>query len=174
MMKYTLSLFILLFGTTSQALKLVVWDTELQAKVGWGESQDGKFRVSFVAKYNGPVVMVFSQTAQEKKKHMFPDLKNKYEGVLKDSRLNIDVSAYSDDDDSDENDDDKTELVTLGKFLKKYKLTLVKVPSSSLPARPTQPARSEDAQQRESVTKPQFPTSWLPTSSSKITRLFRL
>lgn len=78
-------------------LKLTVRDPELQTSLGYGESSGGKFNVKLVADYEGPVVVLFSQSDDEKSRGLFPGLKNSYDGVLRGGQLflNSDVAASS-------------------------------------------------------------------------------
>ena len=76
-------------------LKLTVRDPELQTSLGYGESSGGKFNVKLVADYEGPVVVLFSQSDDEKSRGVFPGLKNSYDGVMRGGQLflNTDVAA---------------------------------------------------------------------------------
>lgn len=78
-------------------LKLTVRDPELQTSLGYGESSGGKFNVKLVADYEGPVVVLFSQSDDEKSRGVFPGLKNSYDGVMRGGQLflNTDVAAAS-------------------------------------------------------------------------------
>lgn len=125
---------LLTLAAPAQALKLSVWDRELQTKLGDGESVGGKFNVRLVGDYDGPVVVLFAQTDEEKARAAFPGLKNRYNGTLMAGQLSLQPvvsSSFS-----------GTSLpvpnsgVTLAKFLAPFKLIVVSQPagqSLSLP-----------------------------------------
>lgn len=97
MMKRPLLLLSVLLALCPPALglKLTVRDPELQTSLGYGESSGGKFNVKLVADYEGPVVVLFSQSDDEKSRGVFPGLKNSYDGVMRGGQLflNTDVAA---------------------------------------------------------------------------------
>lgn len=74
-------------------LKLTVRDPELQTSLGYGESSGGKFNVKLVADYEGPVVVLFSQSDDEKSRGLFPGLKNSYDGVMRGGQLFLNTEA---------------------------------------------------------------------------------
>lgn len=80
---------LLAFASPAQALKLIVWDGELQTKLGAGESSGSKFSVQLVKDYSGPVKVIFSQSADEKSKGQFNGLLNSYDGILKNGQLTL-------------------------------------------------------------------------------------
>lgn len=80
---------LLLLACPAQALKLVVWDNELQTKLGAGESSGGRFSVQLVKEYSGPVKVLFSQSADEKTRGLFPGLQSSYDGLLKNGQLTV-------------------------------------------------------------------------------------
>ena len=113
----------------AQALKVQVWDRELQTKVGDGESSGGKLVMQFVGDYDGPVVVLFAPTDEEKARVIFPGLKSRYNGTLSDGKLTLQLPATAGE--RSVNTD-----VTFAKFLAPYKLTLSAQPagqSLSLP-----------------------------------------
>lgn len=91
MMKRFSFLFALFIALTSsgQALKMAVWDREMQTTLGAGESSGNKFNVQLIKNYSGPVVVIFSQTEEEKKSSTFQGLKTRYDGVLKNGQLTL-------------------------------------------------------------------------------------
>lgn len=136
MMKRALLLCLLLLACPAQALKLVVWDNEMQTKVGAGESSGNKFNVQFVKDYSGPVKVIFSQSADERAKGLFPGLQSSYDGLLRNGQLSLNTEP-----------DAKSRgavvqnaplggvlspnsAQSLGKFLQQYKLSVVGTPNS--------------------------------------------
>lgn len=80
---------LLALAAPAQALKLIVWDSELQTKLGAGESSGNKFSVQLVKDYSGPVKVIFSQSADEKTKGLFPGLQSSYDGTMKNGQLTL-------------------------------------------------------------------------------------
>lgn len=122
-------LFLTALAPAAGALKVQVWDRELQTKVGDGESNGSKLVMQFVADYDGPVVVLFAPSDDEKTRVAFPGLKSRYNGTLSDGKLTLQVPAASAE--RTVNTD-----VTLAKFLAPFKLTLSAQPagqSLSLP-----------------------------------------
>jgi hypothetical protein len=74
-------------------LKLTVRDPELQTSLGYGESSGGKFNVKLVADYEGPVVVLFSQSDDEKSRGLFPGLKSSYDGAMRGGQLFLNADA---------------------------------------------------------------------------------
>lgn len=74
-------------------LKLTVRDPELQTSLGYGESSGGKFNVRLVPDYEGPVVVLFSQSDDEKSRAIFPGLKNSYDGVMRGGQLFLNIPS---------------------------------------------------------------------------------
>lgn len=79
----------LLLSTPAHALKLSVWDSELQTKLGDGESNGTQLRVRLVGDYNGPVVVLFAPSDEERARNTFPGLKSRYSGVLRGGQLDL-------------------------------------------------------------------------------------
>ena len=79
----------LLLSTPAHALKLSVWDSELQTKLGDGESSGNQLRVRLVGDYNGPVVVLFAPSDEERARNTFPGLKSRYSGVLRGGQLDL-------------------------------------------------------------------------------------
>ncbi|MFK7602830.1 hypothetical protein ACI3L1_11525 [Deinococcus sp. SM5_A1] len=116
------------------ALKVQVWDRELQTKVGDGESSGSKLVMQLVGDYDGPVVVLFAQTDEEKSRVMFPGLKSSYNGNLSRGQLTLQVPGASGA--SVTKDSAANTSLTLSKFLTPFKLTLSAQPagqSLSLP-----------------------------------------
>lgn len=80
---------LLILAAPAQALKVIVWDGELQTKLGAGESSGSKFSVQLVKDYSGPVKVLFSQSAEEKARGTFNGLLNSYDGTLKNGVLTL-------------------------------------------------------------------------------------
>ncbi|MDB5045137.1 MAG: hypothetical protein JWQ08_1187 [Deinococcus sp.] len=120
--------FLLALAAPAQGLKLIVWDRELQTKLGYGESSGSKFSVQMVPNYNGPVVVLFSQTDDEKAKGSFPGLQSRYDGSLKAGQLTLQapeqrLSAQS------LNGASANNTLTLARFLSVFKLNVTGQPS---------------------------------------------
>ncbi|GAA0507935.1 hypothetical protein [Deinococcus depolymerans] len=79
----------LLLSTPAHALKISVWDSELQTKLGDGESGGGQLKVRLVGDYSGPVVVLFAPSEEERNRNTFPGLKSRYAGVLTGGQLNV-------------------------------------------------------------------------------------
>ncbi|WP_424950834.1 hypothetical protein [Deinococcus sp.] len=90
----------------AQAVQLVVWDTQLQTKLGYGETVNGRLNLQLVTDYSGPVIALFSRDDSEK--NSYPGLLPRYGGLLRGGVLTL--------------DDDGAPL-TLTKFLSAFKLT---------------------------------------------------
>lgn len=139
MKRRTLSLLLFLaLAAPAQGLKLIVWDRELQTKLGYGESTGSKFSVQMVPNYSGPVVVLFSQTDEEKTKGSFPGLQSRYDGTLKAGQLTLQapeqrVTAQSL---ASAQAAPTNTTLTLARFLSAYKLSVAGGPagqSLSLP-----------------------------------------
>lgn len=101
---------LLVLATPAQALQLMVWDRAFQTKVGYGESSGGKFNVQLLSRYSGPVVVLFSQTDDERHRAAFPALLSRYDGGLRGGQLTLQPPG---------NDD-----VSLSRFLAAYRLSV--------------------------------------------------
>ena len=104
-----LKLWLLLAALTSapvQAVQLVVWDPQLQTKLGYGEVSGGKLTLQLVPDYSGPVVALFSR--DESEKNSYPGLLPRYSGQLRGGALSL---------------EDGGSVLTLSKFLSVFKLT---------------------------------------------------
>jgi hypothetical protein len=111
------------------ALKVQVWDRELQTPLGSGESSGSKLVMQLVGDYDGPVVVLFAQTDEEKSRVTFPGLKSSYNGTLSKGQLTLQVPGVA-------REGAANTSLTLGKFLTPFKLTLSAQPaglSLSLP-----------------------------------------
>lgn len=134
MKKASLTLLALMALTTpAQALKLIVWDRELQTKVAYGESIAGKFTVKFDKDYSGPVVALFSQTDDEKDRGTYAGLQSRYEGVLRGGQLLLGESAQPGALSAPANRSGRAGTLSLGKLLEPYKLAVSVQPTSQLP-----------------------------------------
>ncbi len=94
-LRILLFLTLLAVGSSAQALKLSIWDRELQTKLGDGESNGNKFIVRLVSGYTGPVVVLFALTDEEKNKNIFQTLKNRYVGNLNEGQLILQLPLAS-------------------------------------------------------------------------------
>lgn len=99
------------------ALKLIVWDRDLQTKLGYGESSGSQMTVQLVRDYSGPVVVLFSREEDEKARGLYPTVKSRYDGTLRTGQLTLDVQNTS---------------VTLARFLSGLKLNLVLQPTTQV------------------------------------------
>ena len=98
----------------AQALKLTLWDRDLQTKVAYGESVGGKFNVKFDKDYEGPVIALFSQTDDERARGSFGGLQSSYTGRLQDGQIVLEVASKS---------------VPLARLLQTFKLPVTLQPS---------------------------------------------
>lgn len=124
----------------AEALKVQVWDRELQTKVGDGETGGSKLTMQFVGDYDGPVVVLFAQTDEEKSRVLFPGLKSSYGGTLSKGQLTLQVPAAP-------GERAANTSLTLGKFLAPFKLTLNAQPAGqtlSLPGLKTTDSPARD------------------------------
>lgn len=101
-----LAVLALLTLAPAQAVQLVVWDTQLQTKLGYGEIVGGQLNLQLVTDYNGPVIALFSRDDAEK--NSYPGLMSRYSGTLRNGSLTIENEGIP---------------VTIGKFLAPFKLT---------------------------------------------------
>ncbi|MBZ9714781.1 hypothetical protein [Deinococcus multiflagellatus] len=69
------------------ALQLIVWDREMNIKLGSGESSGGRMTVRLVDDYDGPVVVLFAPSDDERARGTFAGLKSRYTGTLNDGQL---------------------------------------------------------------------------------------
>lgn len=99
-------LFATLLSSSAGALQVIVWDRDLQTKLGYGEVSAGKLNLQLVTDYSGPVVVLFARDSTEKT--AYSGLAPRYDGLLKNGLLNIDAP----------------DNVTLSKFLGSFKLSL--------------------------------------------------
>jgi len=108
MMNRSLALLTLLaLATPAQALKLIVWDPELQTVLGHGETSGGRLNVQLLQDYVGPVKLIFSRDEDEKARGLYSGIQSGYNGTLKAGQLTLKAQG---------ND------VTLSKFLGTVKL----------------------------------------------------
>lgn len=101
-----LTLLALLSGASARAVQLVVWDPQLQTKLGYGEVVGGKLNVQLVADYSGPVVALFSKETGDGPQ--YAALNTRYSGQLRGGTLTL---------------NDGGTVVSLSKFLSGFKLT---------------------------------------------------
>ncbi|GGR02218.1 hypothetical protein [Deinococcus ruber] len=91
-----------------QALELVVWDPQLQTKLGYGEVVGTRLNLQLVTDYSGPVVALFSRDSSEK--NSYPGLLSRYGGSLRGGTLTLDT--------------DDSGPLPLSKLLSTYKLSV--------------------------------------------------
>jgi hypothetical protein len=101
-----LTLLALLASASAQAVQLVVWDPQLQTKLGYGEVVGNKLNLQLVADYSGPVVALFSKDAGDGPQ--YAALNSRYGGQLRSGTLTL---------------EDGGTVLSLGKFLSAFKLT---------------------------------------------------
>ncbi len=99
----------LLLQTSAGALQVIVWDRDLQTKLGYGELSGSKLNLQLVTDYSGPVVVLFARDGSEKS--AYSGLAARYDGVLRNGQLGLDTPGSADN-------------VTLSKFLGSFKLSL--------------------------------------------------
>ena len=116
-----LVLSLLALAPWAQGLKMSVWDRELQTPLGQGESVGGKFNVRMVGDYEGPVVILFALTDDEKARGSFSSLKSRYNGLLSGGELSLQAPALG--------GGALNSTLSLAKFLAPFKLTLSIQPS---------------------------------------------
>ncbi|MPY67039.1 hypothetical protein F8S09_10110 [Deinococcus sp. SDU3-2] len=109
------TLLLLTLVSGAGALKLRVFDPELQLNLGYGESSGGRMTVQLVRNYSGPVVLLFSRSEDERNEGLFLNLQPRYLGTLKAGQLTVEVG--------------NTEQ-TLTRFLSGLKLSLTLQPVS--------------------------------------------
>lgn len=83
----------LLLFTPAHALKISVWDNELQTKLGDGESSGNQLKLRLVGDYSGPVVVLFAPSDEERARNTFPNLKSRYSGVLRGGQLDLQLDG---------------------------------------------------------------------------------
>jgi len=71
----------------AQAVQLVVWDPQLQTKLGYGEATGNKFNLQLVTDYSGPVVAIF--TRDDSEKNSYAGLMPRYNGQLTGGTLSL-------------------------------------------------------------------------------------
>ena len=102
----TLLLLAALTSAPAQAVQLVVWDPQLQTKLGYGEVSGGKLTLQLVPDYSGPVVALFSREDSEKNSYL--GLMPRYSGQLRGGTLTL---------------EDGGSVLSLSRFLAAFKLT---------------------------------------------------
>ncbi len=95
--------------SSASALQVLVWDRDLQTKLGYGDLSGSKLTLQLVSGYSGPVIVLFARDASEK--NSFAGLQSRYDGLLKGGQLSLDVPDFP-------------ENVTLSKFLGSFKLSV--------------------------------------------------
>lgn len=121
---------LLTLASSAGALKMSIWDREMQTTLGVGESSGNKFNVQLVKSYNGPVVILFSQTDEEKRSGTFTSLQNRYDGILKNGQLTImnaddgPASATTPDKGTTATSSTKLVSTSLGKLLQPFRLNV--------------------------------------------------
>ena len=113
MKRIALSLLVSALLTQAQALQVIVWDRDLQTKLGYGELSGSKLSLQLIADYSGPVVVLFAR--DNKEKNSFSGLLPRYDGSLRSGQLNLDVPDAA---------SSTPQSITFGKFLGGFKLTL--------------------------------------------------
>ena len=93
----------------ASALQVLVWDRDLQTKLGYGDLSGSKLTMQLVSDYSGPVIVLFARDASEK--NSFVGLQSRYDGLLKGGQLSLDTPDFPDN-------------VTLSKFLGTFKLSV--------------------------------------------------
>jgi len=112
------------------AMKLIVWDRELQIPLGYGETSGSRMTVQLVRNYSGPVVLLFSRDDDDKERGLYAGVQRSYPGTLKAGQLTLEVGNSEQ---------------TLARFLTGLKLSLTLQPagqSFTLPGLRT-PERTE-------------------------------
>ena len=94
--------------SSAQALQLVVWDPQLQTKLGYGELVGTRLNLQLVSDYSGPVVALFSRDSSEK--NSYPGLLPRYGGSLRGGVLTL--------------EGDEGTPLTLSRLLTPYRLSV--------------------------------------------------
>ncbi|MFC6591946.1 hypothetical protein ACFP81_07960 [Deinococcus lacus] len=105
-MKKLLLTALLFLVPSAQSLQMMVWDRDLETKLGYGQTRSGRMEAELVENYTGPVVVLFS-TDGEAEGPQYDGLKSRYEGTLDGGKLLLKVGNSSQ---------------SLGRFLDEYKL----------------------------------------------------
>lgn len=79
----------LLLAPPASALKMSIWDREMQTTLGAGESNGNRFNVQLIKNFSGPVIVIFSQSDEERRNSTYAGLQNRYDGVLKNGQLTL-------------------------------------------------------------------------------------
>ncbi|UBV42531.1 hypothetical protein LAJ19_13015 [Deinococcus taeanensis] len=79
----------LTLSASAGALQLIVWDRDLSTKLGDGESAGGRVTVRLAGAYEGPVVVLFAPSDEERARNAFPGLKSRYAGTLVNGQLSL-------------------------------------------------------------------------------------
>lgn len=109
MIKRFASLFLLsLLSLPAQALQVIVWDRDLQTKLGYGETLGSKLNMQLVSDYSGPVVILMARDGNEKT--TYTGLQSRYDGLLKNGQLSF--------------KDDNDQTLNLVKLLNNYKISV--------------------------------------------------
>ncbi|WP_034387990.1 hypothetical protein [Deinococcus sp. YIM 77859] len=108
---------LLALASPAGALKLIVWDRDLQTKLGYGESSGNQMTVQLVRDYSGPVVVLFSREEDERNRGLYLTVKSRYDGTLKAGQLTLNVQNMP---------------VTLARFLSGLKLNLLLQPTAQV------------------------------------------
>ena len=99
----------LLLHSGASALQVIVWDRDLQTKLGYGELSGSKLSVQLVPDYTGAVVVLFARDGSEK--NSYAGLQPRYDGILRNGQLSLDTPESADN-------------VPFAKFLSSFKLNL--------------------------------------------------
>ena len=101
----------LFLSSPAAALQLIVWDRDLSTKLGDGESTGGRVTVRLATDYNGPVVVLFAPTDDERARGTYAGLKSRYVGTLTNGQLNLFP-------------EDRASAQSITKFLSGFKLSV--------------------------------------------------
>lgn len=93
----------------ASALEMMVWDSQLQTKLAYGESENGVLRGQVVRGVADDVIILFSKSDLERGRAQFAPLRARYEGEIRGGQIMIKVPGG---------------LQTLEQFLMPYRLKL--------------------------------------------------
>lgn len=76
-------------GTQAHALDMMIWNTGMETKLAYGESQGQVMRGQIVRGAAGSVVILFSRSEVERNRSLYSSLKSRYEGEIRGSEVMI-------------------------------------------------------------------------------------
>lgn len=96
-------------STQAHALDMMIWNTGMETKLAYGESQGQVLRGQIVREAAGSVVILFSRSDVERSRSLYSSLKTRYEGEIRGGQIFVKLPGG---------------MQPLEKFLDGYKLRL--------------------------------------------------